>query len=153
MPSSFSLYPQWIENPVTGKSFSIMYSVCLTHLGSELFGCPLIASIPSYVTGYHLYRCIGYLLPNALPMKDKTSFTLHTVNSSGQSCSSCSLESCKGCLIRIDDNIRIKPDTNFVVHFDDLAEESKKNFGISNARGISDANSQGISLMLCHISL
>lgn len=86
--------------------------------------------LPRQVTGYHLYRCVGYLLPNALPMKDRTSFTLHAVDKSGLACSACSLVSCTGCLIRIDDNVIITQDTNLVVHFDDLAEESKKNFGI-----------------------
>ena len=101
--------------------------------GMEWFGYPLLVSLPRPVTGHHLYRSIGYLLPNALPMKDRTSFTLHTVNKSGQ-CSTCSLDSCNGCLVRIDDSVRITRDTSLVVHFDDLAEESKKNFGVPNLR-------------------
>ena len=100
-------------------------------------------SLPQTVAGYHLYRCIGYLLPNALPMKDRTSFTLHTVDKSGHGCSTCSLELCNGCLVRVDDNIGITRDTNLMVHFDDLAEESKKNFGIPNPCGILASNSQG----------
>lgn len=102
-----------------------------------------MVSLSQQVTGYHLYRCIGYLLPNALQMKDRTSFTLHTVDKCGHGCSRCSLDSCSGCLIRIDDNVRITRDTNLVVHFNDLAEESKKNFGIPNPCGTPASNSQG----------
>ena len=76
-------------------------------------------------------------------MKDRTSFTLHTVDKSGHGCSVCSLDSCNGCLVRIDDNVRITRDTNVVVHFDDLAEESKKSFGTWNFLGNPVSNSQG----------
>ena len=76
-------------------------------------------------------------------MKDRTSFTLHTVDNSGHGCSVCSLDSCNGCLVRIDDNVRITRDTNVVVHFDDLAEESKKSFGTWNFLGNPVSNSQG----------
>lgn len=72
-------------------------------------------------------------------MKDRTSFTLHTVDKSGHGCSACSLNSCNGCLVRIDDNVRITRDTNVVVHFDDLAEESKKNFGMCLGNPVSDS--------------
>ena len=108
-----------------------------------LFGRPLMVSLPQRVTGHHLYRCIGYLLPSALPMKDRTSFTLHVVDKSGHGCSVCSLDSCHGCLVRIDDNVKITRDTSLVVHFDDLAEESKKNFGTWNFQGNPRSDSQG----------
>ncbi|XP_028412247.1 uncharacterized protein LOC114535064 [Dendronephthya gigantea] len=111
--------------------------------GREIFGCPLIATLPRSVTGHHLYRCIGYLLPNTLPMKDRTSFTLHTVGKSGSSCSACPKDACSGCLVRIDDNVRINRDTNFVVHFDDLAEESMKCFGIPNPAETAASGSRG----------
>ena len=119
------------------------FNTVVFHLGSKIFGCPLIATLPRKVTGHHLYKCIGYLLPNTLPMKDRTSFTLHTVNKSGYGCSACSKATCSGCLVRIDDNVNITRDTNVVVHFDDLAEESMKCFGIPNPSETTVSGSRG----------
>ena len=98
--------------------------------GMELFGFPVLVSVPQETTGYHLYRSIGYLLPQALPMKDKTSFTLHKVDRSGLHCGTCSSTNCSGCLLHIDDNVTFAPNTYLAVHFDHLEEESKRVFGV-----------------------
>ena len=98
----------------------------------ELFGCPLLVSLPQESSGSELYRFIGCLLPKALPMKDKTSFTLHKVDSSGLRCTTgCSSPDCTGCLIRINDNLILQPGACLAVHFDDLEEGSKRDFGVN----------------------
>ena len=110
----------------------------------ELFGTPLITLIPEVVNGQHLYRSIGYILPDALPSKERTSFTLHTVNKSGIRCSQCEKPSCRGCLVRMGDHVCIEHDsTCLVVHFDDINKDSKRLFGIPNDVANGSRNSQG----------